>query len=35
MAASGDPEGSAVAGGANSDTKGTNDNLSAEAGSTN
>ncbi len=35
MAASGDTEGSAAAGGANSDTKGTNDKVSAEAGSTN
>jgi hypothetical protein len=34
MAASADPEGSAAAGSDDSDTKGTNDNVSVEAGST-
>jgi hypothetical protein len=35
MAASGDPEGSAAAGNADSDTTGTNDSVSADAGNTN
>jgi hypothetical protein len=34
MAASGDPEGSAAAGNADSDTTGTNDSVSADAGNT-